>query len=65
MLERNDELIEQFNQEEQKYRRLQFRKKARRKLFPRAGKKIRKALDRLAEIESRPPAECVAKKWIG
>lgn len=65
LLDDNRELIDLFNQEEQTRQRLQRCKKARRKLFPHAGKKLRKALDRLAEIESRPLADCVSKKWVG
>ncbi|MFH1208001.1 MAG: hypothetical protein V1673_00390 [Candidatus Omnitrophota bacterium] len=47
MLERNDELIEQFNKEEQKRQRLQRRKRARRKRAPSASKEFHKLFDRL------------------
>ncbi|MFH1801206.1 MAG: hypothetical protein ABH891_10275 [Candidatus Omnitrophota bacterium] len=64
MLERNDELIEQFNKEEQKRLRLQRRKRARRKRAPGASKEFHKILDRLDELREQTPADCVSKRWI-
>ncbi len=61
MLERNEELIEQFNKEEQKRQRLQRRKRARRKRAPGASKEFHKMLDRLDEaIERHKPADCIS-----
>ena len=66
MLERNDELIEQFNKEEQKRLRLQRRKRTRRKRSPGASKEFHKLLDRLDEaLERHKPADCISKRWIG
>jgi len=65
MLDSNRKLIDQFNKEEQKYQRLQRRKRARRKKLPLASKKLHKLLDRLDVLaENHQPVDCVSKKWI-
>ncbi|MFA5167203.1 MAG: hypothetical protein WC530_01585 [Candidatus Omnitrophota bacterium] len=66
MLERNDELIGRFNKNEQKYRSLQRRKRARRKQLPHASKKLHRLFDLFDKaIEKRESADCISKKWIG
>lgn len=65
MLDRNDELIDQFNQEEQKRQKLQQNKRERRKSAPHESKKLHKLLDLLNEtIENRKTIDCVSKKWV-
>ena len=66
MLERNDELIDQFNKEEQRRQRILRRKRSRRKQDPKLSRNLQKLLDRLEkEIEKRASVDCVSKKWIG
>ena len=66
MLKRNDELIEQFNKEEQTRQRLERRRRARRKRSPELSEKNHKILDRLEKIiERRKPTDCIARKWVG
>lgn len=61
----NRELIEQFNKDEQRYRRLERKKQRRRARFPKLSEKFHKLLDRLDEaIERRRPVDCISKTWI-
>jgi len=62
----NQELIDQFNQDEQLWRRLQWRKVKRRVRFPKLGALPHTILDLRDEMrERRRPADCVSRKWIG
>ncbi|MFA7255659.1 MAG: hypothetical protein WC133_06145 [Candidatus Omnitrophota bacterium] len=64
MLKQN-ELVEQFNKEEQKRRRILKKKLARRIRSPKLKPALRKILDRLDEkVERSAPVDCLAKKWI-
>jgi hypothetical protein len=66
MLQRNLELIDQFNREEQHCHRLWFRKVKRRVRFSKLGALSHAMLDLLDELrEKRRPAECVSRKRIG
>ena len=66
MLQRNQELIDQFNREEQRNNRLRCRKVKRRVWFPKLGAFSHAMLDFLDELrEKRRPAECVSRKRIG
>lgn len=65
MLETSRELIDQFNKHEQRRRRLQRQKRARRKQLRGARPELLKCLDRLDEItEDQKPVDCVSSKWI-
>jgi len=64
MLKKN-ELVEQFNKEEQKKQSLKEKKLKRRVRFPKLSERIHKALDRADElVEKRAPVDCVSGKWI-
>jgi hypothetical protein len=66
MLQRNQELIDQFNREEQHCHRLRCRKVKRRVRFPKLGALSHAMLDLLDELrEKRRPAECVSRKQMG
>ena len=66
MLQRNQELIYQFNRDEQRCHQLRCRKVKRRVRFPKLGALSHAMLDLLDEIsENRRPAECVNPKRIG
>ena len=63
MLQRNLELIDQFNREEQSWRRLQRRKLKRRVRFPNLGALQYAILELLDELrEKRRPADCINNK---
>ena len=66
MLQRNQELIDRFNSDERRWRRLQWRKVKRRVRFPKLGALPHAILDLRDEMrERRRPADCVSSKWIG
>jgi len=66
MLQRNQELIDQFNRDEQLWHRLQWRKVNRRVRFPKLGALSHAILDLGDEMrERRRPAYFVGRKWIG
>ena len=66
MLQRNQELIDQFNRQEQRCYRLRCRKVKRRVRLPKLGALSHAMLDRLDELrEKRRAAECVSRKRIG
>jgi hypothetical protein len=66
MLQRNQELIDQFNREEHRWRRLQWRKLMRRVRFPKLGALSHAILDMRDEMrERRGPADCISSKWLG
>ena len=65
MLQRNQELIDQFNYDEQLWRRLQWRKVKRRVRFPKLGTLPHAILDLRDEIrEKRRPVDCRAGAQI-
>ncbi len=65
MLQRDQELIDQFNRDEQRWR-LQWRKLKRRVRFPKLGALRHAILDLRDEMrEKRQPLDCVSSKWIG
>ncbi|MBC8420379.1 MAG: hypothetical protein ISR62_05355 [Desulfobacteraceae bacterium] len=58
----NQELIDQFNHDEQLWRRLQWRKVKRRVRFPKLAASSHAILDLLDEMrERRKPADCVSR----
>ena len=62
MLQRNQELIDQFNRDEQRWQRLRCRKVKRRDRLPKLGALSHAMLDLLDEIsEKRRPADCVGR----
>jgi hypothetical protein len=66
MLQRNQELIDQFNRDEQLWHWLRCRKVKRRVRFPKLGSLSHAMLDLLDEMrEKRRPADCVGRKRIG
>jgi len=66
MLQRNQELIDQFNHDEQRWQRLQWWKVKRRVKFPKLGALHHAILDLRDEMcERRRPADCVSREWIG
>jgi len=66
MLQRNQELIDQFNHDEQRWQRLQLRKVKRRVRFPKLGALSHALLDMRDEMrERRRPADCVSRERIG
>ncbi len=66
MLQRNQELIDRFNCDEQRWRLLQRRKRKRRLRFPKLGEFRHLILDLRDEMrERRRPADCVSREWIG
>jgi hypothetical protein len=66
MLQRDQELIDQFNYDEQRWQRLQWRKVKRRVRFPKLGALHHVILDLRDEMrERRRPADCVSREWIG
>ena len=66
MLQRNQELIDQFNSDEQHWHRLQWCKVKRRVRFPKLGALSHAMLDLLDELRGkRRPADCVGRKRIG
>jgi len=66
MLQRNQELIDQFNHDEQRWQRLQWRKLKRRVRFPKLGALLHAILDLRDEMrERRRPADCISRKLIG
>jgi len=66
MLQRNQELIDQFNRDKQLWHRLQWRKVKRRVRFPKLGALSHAILDLRDEMRERyKPADCVSREWIG
>jgi len=66
MLQRNQELIDQFNLDEDRWRRLQWRKLMRRVRFPKLGALSHAMLDLRDEMrERRRPADCISNKLLG
>ena len=66
MLQRNQELIDQFNRAEQRWRRLQWRKLKRRVRFPKLGALSHAMLDLRDEMRERHrPKDCISRKWLG
>ncbi len=62
MLQRNQELIDQFNRDEQLWHRLQWRKVKRRVRFPKLGALSYAILDLRDEMrERRRPADCISR----
>ena len=60
------ELIDQFNRDEQRWRWLQWRKLKRRVRFPKLGALSHAMLDLRDEMrERRRPADCIGRKRIG
>jgi len=65
MLQRNQELIDQFNRDEERWRRLQWRKLMRRVRFPKLGALSHTILDLRDEIrERRRPKDCISHRWL-
>ena len=65
-MERNQELIDRFNRDEQRWRLLQWRMLKRRIRFLKLGALSHAILDLRDEMrERRRPADCVSSKWIG
>jgi len=65
MLQPNQELIDQFNRDEQRRQRLQWRKLKRRVRFPKLGALRHDILDLRDETrEKQRPVDCVGSKWI-
>lgn len=61
----NQELIDQFNSAEQRWRQLQWRKVKRRVRFPKLGGLPHALLDLRDEIrEKRRPADCISHRWL-
>jgi len=66
MLESNQELIDQFNSDEQHWWRLHWLKLKRRGRFPKLGALRHAMLDLRDEMrERRRSADCVSREWIG
>ena len=66
MLQRNQELIEQFNRDERRWHRMQWRKVKRRVRFPKLEAWSHVMLDLRDEMrEKRRPVDCVSSKRIG
>ena len=60
------ELIDQFNRDEQLWHRLQWRKLKRRVRFTKLGALSHAMLDLRDEMrERRRPVDCIGRKWIG
>ena len=65
MLKGNQKLIDQFNREEQRWRRLQWRKLKRRVKLPKLGAFSHAILDLKDEMrEKRRPEDCVSSNRI-
>jgi len=65
MLQPNQELIDRFNRDEQRWRRLQWRKLKRRVRFPKLAALSHAILDLRDEMrEKQRPVDCVSSKWI-
>jgi len=63
MLQRNQELIVQFNRDEHRYRQRQLRKQKRRLRFPKLGEFRHLILDLRDRMrERRRPADCISSK---
>jgi hypothetical protein len=66
MLQRDQEVIDQFKRDEQRWRLLQWRKLKRQVRFPKLGALRHDILDLRDEMrERRRPVDCVSSKWIG
>ena len=66
MLQHNQELIDRFNRDEQRWRRLQWQKVTRRARFPKLDALRHAILDLRDEMrEKRRPVDCVSSKRIG
>jgi hypothetical protein len=65
MLQRHQQLIDQFNRDEQGWRRRQWHKLKRRRKFPKLGAGRHAILDMLDEMgDKKAPVDCVGSKWI-
>jgi hypothetical protein len=65
MVQRNQELIDQFNRDEQRWRCLQWRKLKRRVRFPKLGVLSHAMLDLRDEMrEKRRHVDCVSSKRV-
>ena len=63
MLQRNQELIDLFNRDEQRWQQLQWRKAKRRVRFPKLGALSHAILDLRDEMRERHrPADCIGRK---
>jgi len=57
MLQPNQELVDRFNRDEERWRRLRF---------PKLGALLHAILDLRDDLrERRRPADCVSREWIG
>jgi len=66
MLQQNQDLIDQFNRDEERWHRLQWRKLMRRVRFPKLGALSHAMLDLRDEIrERRRPKDCISGKSLG
>ena len=66
MIQRKQELFDQFNSDERRWRQLQWRKLKQRIKFPKLVALPHVILDLLDEMrERRRPADYVSRKWIG
>ena len=66
MLRRDQDIIDQFNADEHRFRQRQLRKRKRRLRFPKLGEFRHLILDLRDEMrERRRPADCVSREWIG
>jgi hypothetical protein len=65
MLQRDEDLIDQFNSDEQHWHRLQWRKVKRRVRFPKLGALSHAMLDLLDELREKcRPADCISRKSV-
>jgi len=65
MLQRNQELIDQFNRDERRWHRMQWRKVKRLVRFPKLGAWSHAILDLRDEMrEKRRPVDCVSSKRV-
>ena len=58
---RVQQLVAQFNADEQLWRSLEAKRRRRRKVHPRMSAKLRRQLDLLEFTVSRPPQDCVGQ----
>jgi hypothetical protein len=54
-------LVDQFNSDEQLWKKLEPRRRARHKLCPKLSKKRLKALDLIEFAKARPPQDCIGQ----
>lgn len=60
---RTQRLVEQFNADEQLWKKLEPMRRARRKLRPRPSRKKLKKIDLLEFAKARPPQDCIGE-WV-